>query len=155
MNCKCECEETVYTPPQPCPTQPQMTTCRLKLYTLRCGNWVYTGEMNTNTAPYPNMRILWDNRPYQVEQATLIGSEAICATGSVDKWEVMLIACPSYSTHNGPCMPTSPCTQQQPQEEPGGIYVEDYNHKPNNNTPRPIEIGLGCGPQYSCNGYPY
>lgn len=133
-----------------------MTTCRLKLYTLKCGNWVYTGEMNTNTAPYPNMRILWDNKPYQVEQAMLIGNEAISAYSNIDKWEVMLIACPSYNTQNGPCMPTNPCPQQQPKEAPGGIYIEDCNNDYNKQyTPKPIEIGLGCGPQYSCNGYPY
>jgi len=156
MNCKCECEDTVYTPPNPCAPAP-ISTNKLKLYTLRCGTWMYSGEMSINTAPYPGMRIVWDNKPYSIEQATLVGSEP-----AIDKWEVMLITSPSYSA-NSPCMP-NPCPPTTPpvlppEEAPGGVYVEDCNnyHYYHNmpNTPRPVEMGLGCGPHYGCNGYPY
>lgn len=150
---------SVYTP-NPCNTTPTCSTNELRLYVLRCGTWVYGGSMSTNSAPTRGMRILWEDKAYTVEQATLIGSEPM-----TDKWEVMLIAAgPSYSTGN-PCMPCQPPVQPPlppPDTQPGGVYVDNpcgtsTSYYPGTlypNTPRPVEVGLGCGPHYTCNGLP-
>ncbi|WOL31483.1 hypothetical protein [Microcoleus phage My-WqHQDG] len=151
MSCNCECNNckhttttttTIHTP-TPCAT-PQSTTHSVRLYTLRCGSWVYAGQMTMNSTPTRGMRLLWEGKAYTIEQSTLIDSEP-----NTDKWEVMLIqAGPGYTTAN-PCMPCPPPTLPPLEPTP----CTDRN-PPNHNTPRPVEMGLGCGPQYQCTGYP-
>lgn len=134
----------------------------MRLYTLRCGTWVYSGQMSINSTPQHGMRIIWEDKSYSIEQATLVGSEP-----GIDKWEVMLIqAGPQYMTgiqQGTPCMPCQPAVLP-PIETPGGVYVENPSCSSNSYpppspnypyNPLPVEQGLGCGPHYTCNGYPH
>ncbi len=184
MSCNCDCKPTtVHTPTSttplectPCQT-PQSTTHSVRLYMLRCGSWVYAGQMPMNSAPTRGMRLLWEGKTYTIEQSTLTGSEP-----GTDKWEVMLIqAGPGYATissgnnalHN-PCMSCPPATLpplacHDTCESSAGEPTAGTNHdslctdpwytppvpwNADHNTPRPVEMGLGCGPHYQCNGYP-
>jgi hypothetical protein len=166
-NCSnCNCEATTVHTPTTCHTS-QPTTHSVRLYTLKCGSWVYAGQMPMNSAPTNGMRLLWGGKAYTIEQSTLTGSEP-----GTDKWEVMLIqAGPGYATtgcgNNAPhnqCMPCPPSTLP-PLEPTGGTNhnspcTDPWYNPPkepapwNHNTPRPVEMGLGCGPHYQCTGYP-
>lgn len=205
----CNCEPTTVHTPDPCSAETnQIATNMMRLFTLRCGTWVYSGQMSMNSPPQRGMRLVHDDKAYTVEQSTLVGSEP-----GVDKWEVMLIqAGPAYysvntqrhDTHFGgapqcsregqpcngnmattpipgnPCMPCHPATMP-PLPPSGGIDHDSpcvgwptiptqpgypghgggsHNHGNNGGgthypyTPMPIEMGLGCGPHYECNGLP-
>ena len=192
MSCNCDCKATTVHTPTPCQA-PQSTMHNVRLYTLKCGSWVYAGQMPMNSAPTRGMRLLWEGKAYTIEQSTLTGSEP-----NTDKWEVMLIQAPArhapwqkgpgYATTNecnnvppNPCMPcppstlppleltpgtnhNSPCTDQWYSPPTlGNLPSEPKEPTPWNHnsavcavvhTPRPVEMGLGCGPHYECNGYP-
>ena len=172
----CNCDKTVHTP-EPCNTQ---DNCRpsntMRLFTLRCGTWVYSGQMSINSAPQRGMRIMWEDKSYTVEQATLLsgGGCASALVGSepgTDKWEVMLIqAEPQYITGSSHCTPCQTAVQP-PLEAPGGVYIDNPACSTTNYpapsypyNPLPVEQGLGCwhshlptggcGPHYTCTGYP-
>jgi hypothetical protein len=173
-NCKgaatqpCGSSTTIHTP-QPCqPAANSHPMHELRLHTLRCGTWVYAGQMSVNSPPMINTRIMWDNKAYTITQATLTGTEpalhGTCRAGGKDKWEVMLMTAGAGYTADGGRQPCTPCQPpvQPPIEPPGGIYINDpctvhtlpypITHQPY--TPLPVEQGLGCGPQYTCTGYP-
>lgn len=164
-NCKgpatqpCGSTTNIHTP-QPCHTSSSSHAMHdIRLHTLRCGTWVYAGQMSLNSPPMVNTRIMWEGKAYTITQATLMGTEP-----GKDKWEVMLVtaAGPNYTTDgsNQPCTPCQPPVLP-PLDPPGGIYVDNptcqpvtypITHQPY--TPLPVEQGLGCGPQYTCTGYP-
>jgi len=160
MKCNCDCQtETVHVP-DPCNVNTCTTANEIRLYTLKCGTWSYSGQMSINSAPIRGMRILWEGKAYTIEQATLVGSETC-----IDKWEVMLIqAGPAYNIPGSNCTPCGNTPPTQPPLPPtGGVYIEDpcggttYTYPTINypNTPLPVEMGLGCGPHYQCVGTPH
>jgi hypothetical protein len=153
------CSSTPIHTPQQCQTAPSNhPTHELRLYTLRCGTWVYAGQMSLNSPPQVNTRIMWESKAYTITQATLVGTEP-----GRDKWEVMLIAAGTAYTIDGNKQPCTPCQPpvQPPLDPPPGIYVDNPTCQPvtypithHPYTPLPVEQGLGCGPQYTCTGYP-
>ena len=151
-NCNCECrEENIYTP-NPCNVE-RTSSNTLRLYTLRCGTWTYTGQMAMNNAPMKGMRLVWEGDAYNIEQSTLVGTEP-----GLDKWEVMLIkAGPAYYA-------TQPCNSNPypcPSPEPSPCSDNPYPVLCNEPSPTQpcrgynVPLGLGCGPHYECNGIPH
>lgn len=155
----CGSTTTIHTP-NPCHTAPSSyPTHDVRLYTLRCGTWVYAGQMSLNSPPMVNTRIMWENKAYTITQATLVGTEP-----GKDKWEVMLVTAAGPHYEGGSRQPCTPCQPPvlPPLDPPGGIYVDNptcgqpvtYPITNHPYTPLPVEQGLGCGPQYTCTGYP-
>ena len=166
LPCSCSGPQTYGTTtnihtPEPCQaTASNHPMHELRLYSLRCGTWVYAGQMSVNSPPQVNTRSMWDSKAYTITQATLTGTEP-----GKDKWEVMLVTAGAGYTADDcrqPCTPTPYHPPVLPPSDPApGIYVDNQTCQPVTYpvtnylyTPLPVEQSLGCGPQYSCRGYP-